>query len=156
MPQKLRMATATTGLLAACLFGWSAFGSVAFAATADCRDLKQTRYWRISYLIYPKDPLPDQRVLRELDGFAATLTAKAKDGVWIDIDAIGRGDDQNETAPDHDDFFVPAADKLYFLEAGMGDDYLGGDTDFGDEAVVTTDAADCILTSLHKDPGAAG
>ena len=123
-----------------------AFTFFSVSLAAGCQRLQDSRYWPISYLIFPHTQSLPAKTKRALDGFDVNLTEQANGKVLLDIDFVRRNDDVSESTPNGDDINLdPQVNQLYFLEGDMGDDFFGGDTDLGDEAVVMTDLQGCIL-----------
>jgi hypothetical protein len=151
--RRLRLAFAP--LLAAALVA-GLVGSTAFAqsssntsssTSSQCRKLKDTQYWQVSYQIAPMpNPVPN-RTQSALDGFVVNTQKNADGTITVDIERQGRSDNEKGETPDQDDIKVDVANgqKLYFLEGEMGDDAVGIDTHLNDEAVVLTDANGCIV-----------
>jgi hypothetical protein len=138
----LLVAAVTLGLV-----GSAAFAQGSSTSSSQCRDLSKTQYWQVSYLIAPMPNPEPSRTQAALDGFVVNTQKNADGTITVDIERQGRSDNENGEKPDQDDIKVDVSkgQKLYFLEGEMGDDAVGIDTHLNDEAVVLTDANNCIL-----------
>lgn len=144
------LATVVAAALVAGLVGSAAFAqgsSNSASSSSQCRKLKDTQYWQVSYPIAPMpNPVPN-RTQAALDGFEVNTQKNADGTITVDIERQGRSDNETNETPDQDDIKVDVSNgqQLYFLEGQMGDDAVGIDTHLNDEAVVLTDANGCIL-----------
>ncbi len=142
----LLVAAVTLGLVGSAAFAQSSSNGSS-SSSSQCRDLSKTQYWQVSNLIAPMPNPEPSRTKAALDGFVVN-TQKNSDGtITVDIERQGRSDNEKGEKPDQDDIKVDISkgQKLYFLEGEMGDDAVGIDTHLNDEAVVLTDANNCIL-----------
>jgi len=137
---------ALAALLMALLVASGAFAQSGSSGSSQCRNLKQTPYWRVAYAIAPMPSPTPSNTQQALDGFTVNTNKNSDGTVTVDIERTGRSDAEKNETPDQDDIKVDTSkQRLYFLEGQFGDDAYGIDTQLNDEAVVLTDLNGCIL-----------
>lgn len=122
--------------------GGSASPNASPAGPAACRPkrgtgpvLAQTQWGQVSYQLYPGNI--SARARQALSGFHVSFQP---DGPCKEKVTVGnsRGGPPQSAAFDK-------SDRLYLIEAGMGDDGFGEDGNFGDDSFVLTDAGGRLL-----------
>ncbi|HVC23405.1 MAG TPA: hypothetical protein VNH82_08290 [Candidatus Dormibacteraeota bacterium] len=97
--------------------------------------LSSTPYASYTYQLYPGSPSPSTR--QALAGFTYTTRLS---GSSVEFTLYASGSTQSVRSNTY-----PATDRVYFIEANLGDD--SGDTEysFGDDGVVVTDASGHVV-----------
>jgi hypothetical protein len=98
--------------------------------------LSQTRYARYAYQVYPETG--SARTVRALTGFRLAFRPVTPETVQVAVTVLQDNTTQTAAFDRHD--------RLYFIEARWGDDGFDGETNFGDDGFVLTDAQGHIIS----------
>lgn len=110
----------------------SAGSAAASTAPATGPLFAQSQYAPYSYQIYP--------------GTASAAAQQALIGFQVSFKGLGKGQEQatiTAAGQSQNASFI-ASDRLYFIEANVGDDGFGQDTNFGDDGFILTNTAGYI------------